>query len=108
MNPYTDREILENLPIDQLTNLRDIVVIYNQSDLNCELDEIIALYNYIPKVSNKKFAISAIHFNLDNRNVYLATDPNDTRLISYKGINILCERHDIEFSNQTLGVSSKS
>ena len=40
---------------------------------------------------------------MDGRNIYLAIDPNDTRTISYKGIKILCERHNVEFSNQSFG-----
>jgi hypothetical protein len=102
-NPFTNKEILENIPIEDLANYKDVVIIYNQHELNCELDEIIALYNYIPKVKNQKFAITAIHFDMDGRNVYLAIDPNDTRTISYKGIKNLCERHDVEFSNQSFG-----
>ena len=84
VNPYTEREIIENILVAELTNHKDVVIIYNQPDLNCELDEIIALYNYIPKIKNKHFTVCAIHFDLGGRNVYLATDPNDTRLISYK------------------------
>ena len=79
------------------------MITYNQHELNRKLDEIIALYKYIPKITNKKFAVSAIHFNLDKHNVYLSIDPKDTRLISYKGIKILCERHDVEFCNQSFG-----
>ena len=40
---------------------------------------------------------------MGDRNVYLATDPKDTRLNSYKGIKILCERHNVDFTNQSSG-----
>ena len=74
-NPFTNKEIFEDVPIEHLATLKDVVVIYNQHSLHQELDEIIALYNYIPKVKNQKFAITAIHFNLGDRNVYMAIDP---------------------------------
>ena len=102
-NPFTDKEIFEDVPTEHLSTLKDVVVIYNQHNLNRELDEIIALYNYIPKVKNQKFAITAIHFNLDDRNVYLAIDPNDARAISYKDVKTYCEQNDVVFSNQSFG-----
>jgi hypothetical protein len=48
-NPFTDKEILENIPIEELANYKDVVIIYNQHELNRELDEIIALYTTFPK-----------------------------------------------------------
>ena len=70
-------------------------------DLNEELGEIIWLYIYVPKVTNKLFTRVGIHFNLESRDVYLATDHNDTRLKSHNGIKILCEKHHIQFCNQS-------
>jgi hypothetical protein len=102
-NPYDVLEILDHVLIEDLTKHKDKIIIYDQSDINDELDEIIRIYNYIPKVKNKKFAITEIRFDLDGQNLILATDPNDTRLITYKGIKTLCERHDIEFTNQSFG-----
>jgi len=102
-NPFKNKVILENVQIAELAEHKDVVIIYNQPDLNEELDEIIILYNYIPKVKNKLFAIVGIHFDFEGRNVYLATDPNDTRLISHVGIKLLCEKHEVTFSNQSFG-----
>ena len=96
-NVYDKMDILDHLLIEDLTKHKDKIVIYDQSDLNDELDEIIRIYKYIPKVRNNKFAITEIHFDMHGHNIYLATDPNDTRVISYKGIKTLCERHDLEF-----------
>ena len=35
--------------------------------------------------------------------MYLATDPNDSRMITYKEVQRLCGEHDVEFCNQSFG-----
>ena len=102
-NVYEILEIMDHVLIEDLTKHKDKIVIYDQSDLNDELDEIIRIYNYIPKVRNKQFAITEKRFDLNDQHICLATDPNDTRVISYTGIRTLCERHDLEFKNQSFG-----
>jgi hypothetical protein len=47
-----------------------------QHNLNNELDEIIQLYEYIPKIKNQKYAVNRIDFNQNDQKVILVVDPN--------------------------------
>ena len=103
VNIYAEREIVENIDIENLKEHANKIIIYNKPNLNEELDQIIGHYNYIPKVKNNKTSITQINFNLEKMNIILTIDPNDTRLINFKKIKELCDKHKVEFKNQSFG-----
>jgi 5-methylcytosine-specific restriction endonuclease McrA len=112
VNIFTTRPIYENVPVSELREdkYKDCIIIYDQNNLNEELDQIIEMYNVIPSVKNQKFNIVSIkvaprskgHKNkFLNKNLLLVVDPNDTKTISYKEIRELCSKHSVLFKNQS-------
>ena len=102
-NIYKERDLHENIGIENLLNYKRSTIIYTKTNLNDELYEIIARYNYIPEIKNNKYTITQIKFNFEQSDVILAIDPNDCKVITYKRIQQLCTKHKIEFKNQTFG-----
>ena len=107
-NRFEGKTILENIPINRLLDYDNCIVIYNRTDgnkndLNDELDEIIEHYNYIPTIKNKKFQVVRIKFKLHDKDITLEIDPNDTRSLTYKDVQKLCHKHEVEFENQPFG-----
>ena len=79
-NRFEGKTILENIPIKNLLEYDNCIVIYsrtdgNKNDLNDELDEIIEHYNYIPTIKNKKFQVVRIKFKLHDKDITLEIDP---------------------------------
>ncbi len=124
-NIYEDKEIYENIPIDQLMNYDNCIIIYNNANtdhvtehndvatteqgnkthLNRELGEIIKLYGFIPmtRLSNKRSLITRIHFTHEDKNIYLEVDPNDQHKMTWIYIKTLCDKMQIQFQNQCFG-----
>ena len=102
-NIFIDRVIHENIRISELINYNKSVIIYSKTNLNDELDEIIAKYNYIPDIKNHKYSVTQINFNFNDKDIILVIDPNDRVNITYKDVQKLCLENDIEFSNQSFG-----
>jgi len=69
--------------------------------LNDEFMEIIERYNIICDIKNHGFSITQIKFTYEDKNITLVIDPNDTKIMTYKDIRKLCEKTNIEFSNQS-------
>ena len=112
-----DRKIYENIPVAELINYKNCIIIYTQvnlnddkedevikkTNLNEELDDIIKTYNYVPKIKNQKYAVTQINFNKDDADVVLVIDPNDEAMMTYKDIMALCEKTKTKFTNQSFG-----
>jgi hypothetical protein len=94
-------QILEDIPIENLMQYENCIIIYKQNDLNNELNKIIEVYNYIPKIKNHKFDIVNITFDKDDKNIHLYVDPNDDVICDYKYIKSECEKLNIPFKNQS-------
>ena len=100
-NIYENATIYENIPIEELINYENCIIIYNKTNLNDMLDNIILHYNYVPTVLQyKNFCCTSIKFHKDKRNVRLVVDPNDTLRITWKDVQALCNKLHIEFRNQ--------
>jgi hypothetical protein len=110
---YTELTILENIPVQELDQYKNTIVIYSGRDedgfsttnLNQELDQIIQHYNYVPdayKMRYSKFKCTRLHFNKDGRNIILEVDPNDQSTTNWKDVKALCEKNNVDFKNQTL------
>ena len=113
-NIFKDKKIFENVPIKDLVNYKDCIIMYNQKNtdnqeihykhnLNDELDEIIGLYEYVPKIKNQKYAVIRIDFNQNDQKVILVVDPNDQHIMTYKDIQKICVDTKLEFKNQSFG-----
>ena len=104
-NMYEKKPIFDDINVNELNDLKykSSIIIYQKTNLNDELDEIIAKFNYIPKVKNQKYIITEIYYNNDDQDIVLTIDPNDNKLMTYKDIKILCEKVKIEFKNQSFG-----
>ena len=81
INKFNTMEIKIDVPIDELNDYKDCFIIYTKNDLNDELDKIIGQYNYIPKIQNHQQAIIYIHFNLNDLNIHLYSDPNVNQFV---------------------------
>jgi hypothetical protein len=81
------------------------IVLVDKNDVNEELDKIIGHHNYIPtKLKHRDYSVIRIIFEKEGRNIILSSDVNTaTKNISYHDIIKLCDKHGIEFKNQTLG-----
>ena len=101
INKFNTMEIKIDVPIDELTNYKDCIIIYTKNDLNDELDKIIGQYNYIPKIQNHQQSIIYIHYNLNDLNIHLYSDPNDNSICDYTYIKSECDKLNLEFKNQT-------
>ena len=122
---YEGREIYENVPIEDLMNYENCIIIYggvekiktewtvdgktqegeqecSKTNLNKELDRIIEHWNYIPTgIKNQQFRTTRIKFNKTNKNVYLELDPKDQKTITWKEVRNLCEKVGVPFRNQS-------
>jgi hypothetical protein len=96
-NIYND-EILENIPIKDLHKYERGTIIYPKSSINEELDLIIEIYNYIPDIQNHRYVITQIKY----KNLVLVIDPNIEQGMNYKDVRTLCNKTDIEFTNQSV------
>jgi len=96
-----DLEIKENIPVAELKDLDNCIVMYSKNDLTEELDDIIRIYNFIPQVRNKKSNHVKIIFDYGGKIIYLVVDPNDPEICDYKRIRSLCTEHKVEFKNQS-------
>ena len=56
--------ILENVEVKDLLTTEDCIIIYSKKDLTEELNDIIRIYKYIPKISNRKYDVVKIYFEL--------------------------------------------
>jgi hypothetical protein len=83
----------------------DKTVLFDKSDLNDELDKIIGYHNHIPtKLKHREYSVIRIIFEKDDRNIILSSDVNTaTKNITYHDDVHLCEKHGVEFKNQTFG-----
>ena len=102
-NIFETLPIYENIEISNLLEYKDCIIIYKQNDLNKELDEIIGLYNTIPKkIKNHVYSIVYIHFNYKEHNIHLYIDPNDSSSkYDYKYIQSQCKKLNLQFTNQS-------
>jgi hypothetical protein len=96
-------------PLQILLETRTITVdkeIYvEKNDINDELDKIMGYHNHFPtKLKHREYSVTRIVFEKDKRNIILSSDVNTaTKNITYHDIVHLCEKHGIEFKNQTFG-----
>ena len=100
VNPFKD-DILENIPISELKNHQKATIIYSKTNLNEELDKIIEIYNFIPKIKNHRYATIQINFTKDNSDLILVIDPNIEHGMTFKDVRTLCNMTEIEFKNQS-------
>ena len=97
-NIYKHATICEHMPIEELINYKDCIIIDDKTNLNDFLDNIILHYNYIPTILQyKNFCCTSIKFHKDKRNVRLVVDPNDTLRITWKDIQALCNKRHNHF-----------
>ena len=85
-NIFINRAIHENIRVNELMNYNKSVIIYSKTNLNDELDEIIAKYNYIPDIKNNKYSVTQNNFNFNDKDIILVIDPNDRVNMDYKDV----------------------
>ena len=100
-NVYKDAVIYDDIPVDKLMEYDNCVVIYSKSFLDDEFIQIVELFGYFPKKKNQDIKIVEICFNYKNKNIILATDPNDLTKMNYKTVQQLCIKNNIDFENQS-------
>ena len=81
------------------------IVLVDKNGVNEELDKIMGHHNYVPtKLKHRDYSVIRIIFEKESRNIILSSDVNTaTKNISYHDIIKLCDKHGIEFKNQTFG-----
>ena len=102
-NIYEDRDILDDILIENLNNYTTATIIYAKSNLNEELDLIIEKYNYIPEIRNHLYKTIQINYKKDGRDIILVIDPNIEHGMTYKEVRFFCNKPNIqvEFKNQS-------
>ena len=76
-NIYDERQILDDIPIEDLNNYDEpTTIIYAKTNLNEELDMIIEKYNYIPEIKNHLYKTIQINYKKDGKDIILVIDPN--------------------------------
>ena len=105
VNIYKTKPIFDDIEVNEINDpkYKSSIIIYQKTNLNVELDEIISKFNFIPKVKNQKYLVTEIYYNNNDQDITLTIDPNDHKLITYKDIKSLCEKLSIEFKNQSFG-----
>ena len=97
-----------NKEITELINENDnCIFILPVNCLNDVLETIIQVYNYVPAIKNSKFNITYIHFNDNNKNIHLYSDPNELIHMNYKDIQALTDKLQMSFRNQSFGALIK-
>ena len=100
------RPIFENIEIKDLMNLDKCTIIYAHTELNGFLDEIIAIYNFIPIIFNHQQDIIKIHFTFQDKDIFLVADPNidhtkEVQKMNWKTIQSYCIKLKLQFTNQS-------
>jgi 5-methylcytosine-specific restriction endonuclease McrA len=99
---FSQLDIKENIDIKDLMDYDNCIIIYNQSSLSIELQEIIEQYKYIPNVKCKKECITWINFYHMKKTMFLTVDPSNTHTgTNYKEVKKVCLENDIPFVNQS-------
>ena len=101
VNNFVTMEIKNDIDIEKLNEHDNCIIIYSKNDLNEELDKIIELYQYIPKLYNHIYDVIYIHYDKDQKNIHLYVDPNDSLICDYKYIQSECKKLNLEFKNQS-------
>ena len=113
-NRYLDekrqlKKVFENVPVQDLSldKYDNSIVFYTElNDLQEVLEGLILHHNYVPtKIKHKRFHIVRIVFEKEGRYTILTVDVNHGvhPEICYKDIIKLCEAHEVEFKNQSIG-----
>ena len=71
--------IVENISIQDLHNYNNLIIMYQRSDLNDELKDIIRYHHFIPakhQMRYKNFKCVKLHYTNNKMNIYLLIDPN--------------------------------
>ena len=98
-NLFDGKTFYKDVPIADLANYKESVVVIGKKHLNDELLEYIKIYNTIPdKMKNNKVMITQFYDTLHD--ITLTIDPNDTRLMNFERVKEICNDKSIEFTNQ--------
>ena len=104
-NPFIELPIYENIDITTLKGYDSCVVIYNRyskNDINDIFEQCLGLYG-IPiskSIQANKSQITRFEYKLDDKIYIICHDPNDDNF-NWAIIKKLCEKHYVEFRNQT-------
>ena len=98
--------IHENIDIKNLKGYDSCIVIYSRdgyTNINDIFLKCLELYGVPLSKSIKANKTNITYFEyVFGKKVYIIVqDPNDLKLFNWKIIKSLCEKHDIEFTNQT-------
>ena len=107
VNPFDDMKIIENIDFNDVDKYDDVSCVFmfsrRKHNINDIFDLFVAKYNLIPSVDKtRKTNILQFTHKTDNGNIHIyAADPNDIHIITYKQVKYHCEKHNIEWKNQT-------
>jgi 5-methylcytosine-specific restriction endonuclease McrA len=102
-NIYNEREIKENIPVSELKQHKDCIIIYDLISLDDILDEIILTYRYVP-TKLKYNELNCVQMKFKG-NVVLVVDPNHEHKgktdMNWQQVRQWCEHFKVEFTNQS-------
>jgi hypothetical protein len=106
INYYNELPIHENIDIKNLKGFDSCIVIYSRdgyTNINDIFLKCLELYGVPLSKSIKANKTNITYFEyVFGKKVYIIVqDPNDLKLFNWKIIKSLCEKHNIEFTNQT-------
>jgi len=85
---FKDAIIYDNIPIDELKDLKTGIVIYPTNDISEIFEQTIEKYEIIPtRIKNKEYHISQFIFSIaEVQKLYIMADPNDLKKLNYKRV----------------------
>jgi hypothetical protein len=78
---FKDAVIYDNIPIEELINLKEGIVIYPTNDIFEILEGVIEKYGIVmTRIKNKEYHISQFIFSIaEDQKLYIMADPNDLK-----------------------------
>jgi Zn finger protein HypA/HybF involved in hydrogenase expression len=104
VNIFTTMNIHENINVEDYHKYESCIFIYSRrtQEINDILKNIIEHYKIIPtSIRSNKTKVTYFEVEINDVNYICVLDPNHGADMSYKRIQELCKKHDIEFKNQT-------
>jgi hypothetical protein len=105
-NHFNELPIFENIDIANLKGYDSCIIIYSREgihEINDIFEKCLSLYG-VPiskSIQASKTQILKFEYVLDDKLYIICQDPNDLNFINWAIVKKLCEKHEVEFRNQS-------
>jgi hypothetical protein len=109
INHFFEKTIYLNLSLDEIIKTmkdnKNCIFMFSRCihNINDMFIEFITKLNVVPSIKRcNKSNLMEFHFTCGEDNTYIfCCDPNDINIINYNTVKLLCEKHKIDWNNQT-------